>query len=398
MNLPSTDTPLEKRVSTVGLVQPHLEVKIVDPDTGEIIAMNGETINRAKAHEISSRGVSRAVIDVNGREVVVFSNGMVDAADFVHFSDDDAENRRIIKEGDLEFNQFPQILAYWRSKDGPFGDVPPRRWVNLFYDLRARADGKYYVPDFTLAEIRSLQMTENFKTENGKQVPVYPDRFPLWQGSFKIHTFEEELQFVRGLEKSSGKRIGIYPEIKAPWLHHQEGKDIARATLAMLKKYGYTQKSDPVYLQTFDFNELKRIKTELLPQMGMNVKLVQLVAYSDWGETQARQNGRWVNYDYDWMFKPGAMKEIARYADGVGPAWYMLLDEKQSRPGHIVATPMAADIQTTQLQLHPYTVRRETLPPYVRNIDEMYAALFEQAKADGIFTDFPDTLAQYLKK
>ena len=263
---------------------------------------------------------------------------------------------------------------------------------------RARADGKYYVPDFTLAEIRSLQMTENFKTENGKQVPVYPDRFPLWQGSFKIHTFEEELQFVRGLEKSSGKRIGIYPEIKAPWLHHQEGKDIARATLAMLKKYGYTQKSDPVYLQTFDFNELKRIKTELLPQMGMNVKLVQLVAYSDWGETQARQNGRWVNYDYDWMFKPGAMKEIARYADGVGPAWYMLLDEKQSRPGHIVTTPMAADIQTTQLQLHPYTVRRETLPPYVRNIDEMYAALFEQAKADGIFTDFPDTLAQYLKK
>ena len=263
---------------------------------------------------------------------------------------------------------------------------------------RARADGKYYVPDFTLAEIRSLQMTENFKTENGKQVPAYPDRFPLWQGSFKIHTFEEELQFVRGLEKSSGKRIGIYPEIKAPWLHHQEGKDIARATLAMLKKYGYTRKSDPVYLQTFDFNELKRIKTELLPQMGMNVKLVQLVAYSDWGETQARQNGRWVNYDYDWMFKPGAMKEIARYADGVGPAWYMLLDEKQSRPGHIVATPMAADIQTTQLQLHPYTVRRETLPPYVRNIDEMYAALFEQAKADGIFTDFPDTLAQYLKK
>ena len=263
---------------------------------------------------------------------------------------------------------------------------------------RARADGKYYVPDFTLAEIRSLQMTENFKTENGKQVPVYPDRFPLWQGSFKIHTFEEELQFVRGLEKSSGKRIGIYPEIKAPWLHHQEGKDIARATLAMLKKYGYTQKSDPVYLQTFDFNELKRIKTELLPQMGMNVKLVQLVAYSDWGETQARQNGRWVNYDYDWMFKPGAMKEIARYADGVGPAWYMLLDEKQSRPGHIVATPMAADIQTTQLQLHPYTVRRETLPPYVRNIDEMYAALFEQAEADGIFTDFPDTLAQYLQK
>lgn len=47
-------------------------------------------------------------------------------------------DRRIIKEGDLEFNQFPQILAFWRSKDGPFGETPPRRWVNLFYDLRGK--------------------------------------------------------------------------------------------------------------------------------------------------------------------------------------------------------------------------------------------------------------------
>ncbi|WP_194722831.1 AMP-binding protein [Noviherbaspirillum malthae] len=31
----TTDTPLEKRVSTVGKVQPHLEVKIADPDSGK---------------------------------------------------------------------------------------------------------------------------------------------------------------------------------------------------------------------------------------------------------------------------------------------------------------------------------------------------------------------------
>jgi len=31
----TTNTPLEKRVSTVGKVQPHLEVKIADPETGE---------------------------------------------------------------------------------------------------------------------------------------------------------------------------------------------------------------------------------------------------------------------------------------------------------------------------------------------------------------------------
>jgi intracellular multiplication protein IcmJ len=48
-------------------------------------------------------------------------------------------DRRIIKEGDLEFNQFPQVLAYWRSKDGPFGDLPPRKWVDLFYEVRGKA-------------------------------------------------------------------------------------------------------------------------------------------------------------------------------------------------------------------------------------------------------------------
>ncbi len=41
-------------------------------------------------------------------------------------------DRRLIREADLEFNQFPQILAYWRSKDGPFGDRAPTLWTNLF--------------------------------------------------------------------------------------------------------------------------------------------------------------------------------------------------------------------------------------------------------------------------
>ena len=48
-------------------------------------------------------------------------------------------DRRIIKEGDLEFNQFPQILAYWRSKDGPFGSTMPAGWPALFYETRKTA-------------------------------------------------------------------------------------------------------------------------------------------------------------------------------------------------------------------------------------------------------------------
>ncbi|MEZ5663515.1 MAG: AMP-binding protein [Burkholderiaceae bacterium] len=47
----STDTPLDKRVSTVGLVQPHLEVKIVDADSGE-------TVPTGRSGELCTRGYS----------------------------------------------------------------------------------------------------------------------------------------------------------------------------------------------------------------------------------------------------------------------------------------------------------------------------------------------------
>lgn len=262
---------------------------------------------------------------------------------------------------------------------------------------RKRKDGRYYVIDFTLDEIKTLNMTECFKVENGKEVAVYKDRFPIWKSNFKIHTFEDELEFIQGLEKSTGKKIGIYPEIKAPWFHHQNGKDIAKKTLEVLKKYGYTNKNDMVYLQTFDFNELKRIKKELMPEMGMNLKLVQLIAYTDWNETQEKKDGKWVNYDYTWMFEPNGMKEVKKYADGVGPAYYMLLDEKNSKIGDIKCTPLVEEIKNEKLELHPYTVRKDVLPPYVTNVNELYDAIFTKAYATGVFTDFPDLGVKYLE-
>ena len=44
----SVDTPLDKRVSTVGLVQPHLEIKIISPESGEVVApgVSGELCTR----------------------------------------------------------------------------------------------------------------------------------------------------------------------------------------------------------------------------------------------------------------------------------------------------------------------------------------------------------------
>jgi fatty-acyl-CoA synthase len=47
----AADTPLDKRVATVGKVQPHLEVKIVDPETGA-------TVPRGQSGELCTRGYS----------------------------------------------------------------------------------------------------------------------------------------------------------------------------------------------------------------------------------------------------------------------------------------------------------------------------------------------------
>ncbi|MEL3906108.1 MAG: glycerophosphodiester phosphodiesterase [Treponema sp.] len=270
--------------------------------------------------------------------------------------------------------------------------------VAVKFPNRARSDGRFYVIDFTLDELRQLSMTECFETKDGKQTAWYPGRFPLWKSSFRLHTFEEEIEFIQGLEKTTGKKAGIYPEIKAPWFHHQEGKDIASATLAVLKKYGYTKKSDLVYLQTFDYNELKRIKTELLPKFGMDVKLVQLIGYTDWHETEEKDaSGKWVNYSYDWMHKTGAVKEILRYADGVGPGWYMLIDEK-SKIGAVKFTVLAEEIKAAKTECHPYTVRKDALPEYVRDIDEMFSILFKSTGATGVFTDFPDLGVKFAGK
>ncbi|MDG6881893.1 Glycerophosphoryl diester phosphodiesterase precursor [Phocoenobacter uteri] len=264
---------------------------------------------------------------------------------------------------------------------------------------RVRPDGHYYIMDFTLDEVRSLDMTEPFKMKDGKAVQNYPDRFPMGKSHFKVHTFEDELEFIQGLEKSTGRVIGIYPEIKAPWLHHKEGKDIAKATLEVLKKYGYTTKESPVYLQTFDFNELKRIKTDLEPKLGMDLKLVQLIAYTDWHETEEKDaSGKWVNYSYDWMFKPDAMKEVTKYADGVGPGWYMLIDDEKSTKGNIKYTPLVQELAKYKTELHPYTVRKDALPKYFSNVNEMYDALLNKAGATGVFTDFPDLGVKFLQQ
>ena len=59
---------------------------VIDPMTGEVLAMPGDTLNREQAKAIDAKGVNEAVIEtLDGKRVKVFSNGMVDMKNFVDF-------------------------------------------------------------------------------------------------------------------------------------------------------------------------------------------------------------------------------------------------------------------------------------------------------------------------
>lgn len=266
------------------------------------------------------------------------------------------------------------------------------------FPKRARKDGRYYVIDFTLDEIKTLNFTEGFEIVNGKRVQGYKNRFPMFTSVFKIHTLEEEIEFIQGLNKTMGKDIGLYVETKAPWFHKQEGKDISKATLEVLKKYGYTSKDSNVIFQTFDYPDLKYVKTELMPKMGIDLKTVVLLAENSWNETYELKDGKWVPYDFDYLMDPKNMKEVAKYATGMGPSLDMVIDGKKSKKGAIVVTDLVKNAHANGIMVHPYTIRADKLPAYCNNVDELFKAILIDADADGVFTDFPDLGSAFLQK
>jgi glycerophosphoryl diester phosphodiesterase len=96
---------------------------------------------------------------------------------------------------------------------------------------RARADGRHYAIDFTLAEIRTLALSEGAYMVNGERQQGLQRAFPMGKSIFRIATLAEELELIQGLNVSTGRDIGIYPEIKSPEFHLAEGKDLGRAVV-----------------------------------------------------------------------------------------------------------------------------------------------------------------------
>jgi len=246
---------------------------------------------------------------------------------------------------------------------------------------KSRSDGKHYVVDFTLEELLTLNVTEGFTVRDNQPEQNYPGRFPMGKSSFKLHTLAQEIEMIQGMNYATGKDVGIYPEIKSPGFHRQEGKDISKAIIAELKRYGYTSKEDKVYLQTFEFDELKRVHDELLPAEGIELKLVQLIEGSD-----------------EWMMTPEGIAEIARYADGLGPEKGSIIDSESS-PDNLLISKVVSEAHRHGLQVHPYTFRLDEghIPAYARSFEHMLELFFINADVDGVFTDFPDKAVNYLK-
>lgn len=276
-------------------------------------------------------------------------------------------------------------------------------WLDELSDVRARfpgrarEDGRFLVLDFTLAELRSLRMSERTELRDGRPVQVYPGRFPAGTGDFRIQTFAEELELIAGLNRSTGGRRGIYPEIKVPWLHRREGLDLATAMLTVLRDHGYRRREDPVYVQCFDPMEVVRVRTELMPALGMDLKVVQLIGDPAWEETWVETgDGGWHPYDDGWLQAPGALARVAEVADGIGPHHAMVVgvDPATGRPA---ATGMVAEAHARGLEVHPYTVRADALPAWAGSLDELHDALFTIAGVDGVFSDFPDRTIAWLR-
>ena len=246
---------------------------------------------------------------------------------------------------------------------------------------RARVDGRYYVIDFTLAELRTLAVTERFKLSEGVKTAVFEQRFPLEKSSFRIVTFAEEIELIQGLNQSTGRSVGIYPEIKSPVFHRGEGKDISVAVLEVLKTYGYDEQQDSVFLQCFDPTELQRIRGELLPAINITVPLVQLLG---------------TGPEFRAALTPEGMKTIASYADGIGPS-IQLIVAPGSVAGKLRITNLVELAHELGLVVHPYTFRRDLLPAYADDYGDLLEIFLDDIGVDGVFTDFPDLTVEYIE-
>lgn len=232
----------------------------------------------------------------------------------------------------------------------------------------------WFAEDFTLAELRTLRAKE--------RIPSLRPANARFDGLYQVPTFAEIVKLVRAKEAATGRRIGLYPELKHPeFLLQDAGIDMVDLLLRELRELGIAP-SDPVFIQSFEVGPLQRLK-----QRGGGFRLVQLVAPIGGPADEPAMR-------YADMIAPTGLAEIAKYADAVG-AHIALVLTPEGTP-----TTLVADAKAAGLAVHAWTVRPENdfLPGALRTGtdpkgkgcgDVQLAAMLKAAGVAGVFTDGP---------
>jgi glycerophosphoryl diester phosphodiesterase len=245
-------------------------------------------------------------------------------------------------------------------------------------------DGKsvtgWFTEDFTLAELETLRATERL-----------PFRSHAYDGREPIPTLDEVLDLVARRSRETGRRIGVYPETKHSSYFRSIGRPLEEPLLAALARRGWTTKDAPVFIQSFEVENLRALR----PRTG--VRLVQLVGAGG-GPADARASAD-VPATYAEMITPAGLARIARYADAIGVE-KSLVQPIDSAGRRGAPTSLVVDAHRAGLAVHVWTLRSDEafLPKGYAGDAAAEWRLFRSLGVDGIFGDFPDVGVSALRR
>ena len=240
----------------------------------------------------------------------------------------------------------------------------------------------WFSEDFTLAELKTLRAIE--------RIPQVRPGNTRFDGQFEIPTLQEIIDLVKSLQLSQQRVIGLYPETKHPTHFQQLGLAMEKPLLAVLKRNGYASAKAPVYIQSFEVENLKTLSRMT------SIRLIQLL----WTDGQPYdQQALGTDLSYAQMITPKGLKAIARYASGIGPEKGMIIPRDAA--GNLTTpTSLVSDAHAARLKVHPYTFRAENafLPadlrsgsdPTARGDIDAELRTFLATGIDGLFIDQPD--------
>ncbi|MBX9395957.1 glycerophosphodiester phosphodiesterase [Streptomyces sp. TRM72054] len=242
----------------------------------------------------------------------------------------------------------------------------------------------WFTEDFTLAELKTLRATE--------RIPANRPHNTLYNGRWEIPTFEEVLQWQDEQTRERGKQVWIYPELKHPTYFRKLGLSLEERVAKLLRKYRKDRWNSPVILQSFEPTSIQRL------HKLVDNPLVVLLSGASSRPWDFVENGdpRTVAD----LIKPAGLREIASYAQGIGPTLDLIIP-KDSAGRLTRPTTLVADAHKVGLKLHPWTLRNENpfLPADFRKgtdadgYGDVFGAyqVYFATGIDGIFTDQPDT-------